>query len=638
MTSRGSRGAAAGLADALPLRPRSPVSGPSRRLSRLTLRLLGLAALLSPSAAAAVAPSPASPAGPVARPLAGPVVSPAAAAPTTAAEGKEGAGGKAAKKAAKKPLLLRIDVRVTAVSGGNAYLDKGREAGVHPGDKVLLYPPGSAAVESIVRSVSKNSARIPLPPGAAVDVDDTGEILVPRVRKEEQDAEEAAEQEAEATTAQGLTDHPDWTAPPEDWDESQPLLAPAFDRTHEEKPTRLRGRVFFLGQNTWNDEGGESEFTNARLGTEVFVENPFEEGGEFHFDGELYLRRTSIGDSSDQSTRGRVDRLSYSWGGDREEGRFFEAGRFLQNEFPEFGVLDGLEVGTRLDGGGRLGASVGYMPEPFPRMESGEDLQVAVFYRTDTGDPTDVVLGIAYQNTWHKGEQDRNLIVTTLDWNPDDQLSVFGSAWIDYYDSGDDIKDEGFELTNFRLNGVYRLEPGTGFGAHVSHIKWPELLRNEIDSPTAEQILDNEVTRAGLSAWHELDEHLRLDGRLDRWEDEDDTGGSGDVRLSMRDLLYDRGEVSVAVFRTKGSFSDSKGLRLSANRSFGEGTFAVLSWETAEHDNDTNIGSEELDQQTIRASIDMLLGATRNLSIFGERRTGDEQDSKNLGVFFQQRF
>ncbi len=533
------------------------------------------------------------------------------------------------------PAMKRLEVQVTAASGGSIYLDKGRKDGVAIGDLVLVHASAAGTFEALVRSVSKSSCRVELPPGApAVAPSDPAEVLVPLSRLQEMEAEGEDEEPAKA-----VPDHPEWTASPEEWDGETPLLAAAWDRTPDEKPTRLRGRVFFTGQNTWDDEFGENEFTSARLGTEVFIENPWKDGGEIHFDGELMLRRADLEFGTDsRTTRGRLDRLSYSWGGDRQEESFYEVGRFLQNEFPELGVLDGGEYVRRLDSGARVGASFGYMPEQYPRMETGDDLQVAVFYRTDSDDPEDMVLGIAYQSTWHKGDADRNLVIGTLDWNPTEQLSLYGSAWVDYYGSGDDIKDDGVELTQFRLNGVYRIDQDSGVGAHVSHTRWPELLRNQLQSATAEQILDNETSRIGVSGWHRLAEDVRLDGRLDHWEDEDDSGGSGDIRLALRDMLYEKGEVAVAVFTTRGSFTEGNGLRLSANRSFGHGTFCTVSWENAQYEQDTAGADEDLDQQTVRASLDMLLGATRNLSLYAERRTGDSQDSKNLGVFFQQRF
>lgn len=566
--------------------------------------------------------------------------------PDALADDVPGAAAGLRGRAGAPPSVRRLGVRITAASGGSVYLDKGREAGLQAGDTVLLYPPGAAAVEAIIASVSRRSSRVEVPPGApTLGVDDRGEVLVPLSRDTPPAAPPAPQDGSAAPTTPGDAppatppDHPEWTAPPEDWDHSQPLLAPAFSRTPEEKPTLLRGRVYFLGQNNWDEEHGSSEFTSARLGTEVFVDNPFHKGGQLHFDGETNLRRTVLDDDSDQTIRSRIDRLSYAWGGTREEPLAVEVGRFLQNEFPEFGVLDGVETTLRTEHGGRIGASFGYMPEPFPRMETGKDLQVALYYRTDSGDPRDVILGVATQATWHEGDADRNLFVGTLDWNPTDELSFYGAAWVDYYGAEDDIKTTNLQLTNLRLNGVYRIAPGTGVGAHVSQSRWPELLSNEFASATAEEILDNETTRVGVSAWHELSEHVRLDTRLDRWEDQNDTGGSGNVRIALRDLLYERGEVAVDVFRSIGSYTDTTGLRLSANRSFGDGTFAVISWETAENDNEgADVDDANLDQQTLRASLDMMLDLTRSLSIFVERRTGDEQDSKNLGVFFQQRF
>jgi hypothetical protein len=533
------------------------------------------------------------------------------------------------------PATRSLSVVVTAAAGGNVYLNRGRADGIASGDTVVLYPTnGQHAVETSVRSVSKSSARVELPAGTpTIAINDRGEVLVPVVRLEEQDVKDLP-------APVEIPEHPEWTAAPEEWDDSQPLLAPAFSRSSEEKPTRVRGRLYLLAQNNWDTENGDNEFTTARLGTEVFIENPFKDGGEIHMDAEWNLRRVIIeGADNSSTTRGRLDRFSYTWGGTREEPRFYEVGRFVQNEFPELGVLDGGEFSVRTNGGGRVGASFGYMPEPFPKMETGQDLQLAVFYRTDSGNPDDPILGVAYQNTWHKGKQDRNLVIGTLDWNPNDELSLYGSAWVDHYGSEDETKDDGLELTELRLHGVYRIGDGSGIGAHLSRTRWPELLRDEFQSTTATDILDNRTTRVGINGWHELADDVRLDGRVDRWQDEDDIGGNANLRLALRDMLYDRGEVAIAVFSTQGSFNNGKGVRLSANRSLGQSAFGVISWETARYEQDSLAGdSVDLDQQTLRASFDMVLGTTRNLSVYAEKRFGDEQDSKNLGLFFQQRF
>jgi hypothetical protein len=250
-----------------------------------------------------------------------------------------------------------------------------------------------------------------------------------------------------------------------------------------------------------------------------------------------------------------------------------------------------------------------------------------------------MVLGIAYQNTWHKGSNDRNLLVTTLDWNPNEKLSIYGTASIDYYDGQASAKDSGLELTEFRLNSIYRLNPDTGFGAHVSHNRWPEILRNELQSVTEQEILDNETSRVGVSGWHRLTDDVRMDARADYWQDRNDSGGSGDVKVAVKDVLFKRGEVAVAIFATQGSYTDGYGVRASANRAIGDATFCTLSWEGARYDRTSyNNGAERLNQQTLRASIDTVLSTMSNLSIFAEKRSGDSQDSKNLGVYFQQRF
>ena len=54
---------------------------------------------------------------------------------------------------------LRVEVHVTSVVAGQLYLDAGREAGLEPGDRVRLLPPGAAPVQATVLSVSSSSAR-----------------------------------------------------------------------------------------------------------------------------------------------------------------------------------------------------------------------------------------------------------------------------------------------------------------------------------------------------------------------------------------------------------------------------------------------------------------------------------------------
>src|SRR5690606_34151143 len=136
----------------------------------------------------------------------------------------------------------------------------------------------------------------------------------------------------------------------------------------------------------------------GRTGADFDVENPLGKGGALHFDGELAFRRTFLDDAPDDSSgRPRLDRLSYSWGDDELAPVRFEVGRFLQNQFPELGRVDGGEVAVPVGEHGAVGTSFGLMPEPFGAGSSSDDLQATLSYRYDAIAEGGVRAGLAAQ-------------------------------------------------------------------------------------------------------------------------------------------------------------------------------------------------------------------------------------------------
>jgi hypothetical protein len=520
--------------------------------------------------------------------------------------------------------LERVPVRITAVSGRSVYLDRGRSEGIEPGDTVRILPLGGVTSIAIVRSVSRGSARAELEGGEVeIEIGAEGEVLVPGERRR---------------AASETPDHPDWEHPPVDWDEEMPLLAPVFGREPEERDRRVRGRLHTQYHTTTDHGSGDREYTRFRTGADLTFENPFRRGGELELDLELY-RRTAETDDGDDESEGRLspDKVSYRWGGVRGRPHRFEIGRFLQREFPEFGIIDGVEYGRRLRSGSRWGASVGWLPSRDDELRTGEDLQTSLFYRFVSGEEETLALGAGYQKTWHKGEADRDLLVGTFDYHPTRRLSARVSAEVDYYTSSDELKSSGPELTQLLVNGSYRWESGNGVGIFATHFRWPELLRNEFDDLTALQISDHKTTRIGMHGWRRLSDAVRLNARLDRWSDQDDSGGSGDLRVSLRDLLFDDGEVSVGIHQISGKYSDGLGVRVRADRRFSSGHLG-LSWDGTNFEPEGPSGSAaSLQHHTLRANYDWSIGSSWSLSLFVENRLGDEQDSLTAGFFLQKR-
>ncbi len=528
--------------------------------------------------------------------------------------------------AAESQDVRRVEVLVTAVSSRNVYLDQGAEAGLEPGDRVTLFPTGGATVEAEIEVVTKVSARARLlVETSALQVGDRGEVLVPLSRF--------------GAGGAGAPEHPPWESAEGEFDQNRPLLADVPVQKPEDREREWHGRVF--GQFDWLSDNRPAGATNQlwRTGVDLRGTNPFGRGGSFRFDGEFYRRTTDRPDGPKLSTdRFRLDRLSYAWGGDRYAPRRWEIGRFLHREFPELGVLDGVDLAQRLGDGALVGASVGFLPEPFPDMQTGKDFQTSLYYRRFLGEDDRLQLGGAYQKSWHEGAADRDLFIGTLDYSPDREFSAYASAWVDYYTAGDEIKGSGFELTELHAGARWRPTLETGYGVSVTQIRFPELARNEFQPLTAMELADNHVRRVGVDGYTEVGDKRRLSGRVDAWEDEDQSGYGGNVRYGLRDWLVDRGEVAFSLFFDDGQFSSVLGARIDA-WSFRESGNWRWTYEASRHENTDFSGVDDtLLQHLVRGSWDRDLGKDWSLSLSGDVRFGDEQDSYSLGIFLQRRF
>jgi hypothetical protein len=418
-----------------------------------------------------------------------------------------------------------------------------------------------------------------------------------------------------------------------------PLLAPPRALEESERDPSIGGRWYTTFDATEDRETDrERLYTLARTGVDLTWTNPFGRGGGVNVDAEIWRRIADFdGEPDDEETDFRLDRLSYWQGGTRETPWRFEGGRFLQNAFPEFGVLDGLEVARRLDSGSRVGASFGYMPEPFPEMETGDDLQVAAFWEHVAGARDELLLALGGQKSWHDGEADRDLVVGRAEWAPSERLSLFGAAWVDWYGSDDEIKD-GLELTELHLSGNYRFESGAGLGAGASRIRWPELLRTEFAPLPPQELEDSEVTRLWLSGWTPVSEHVDIDARIDHWSDEDDDGLGGSLGLRWADLLFEDGGVGLEGFTQDGSFSSVVGARFTLDGALGRGRWNA-GYELADYEQEDFSGDQEqLLQHDVRLGYDRYFTSGWSVSLFLDHRFGDEQDADSLGIFLQKSF
>lgn len=525
-----------------------------------------------------------------------------------------------------------LPARVTAAAGRTITIDRGRSSRLREGDRVRFLPLGAPAVEGRVRTVEAEKAEVELDelaPSIAPGV--RALVFLPRARSSE---------EARAP-ARGADEppHPGWQQPLDAWTEEQPLLAPARSPEPAERKPDLRGRAFTRFDYVDDGLGAGREYLRSLSGLEFDWSNPFGDGGRLSFDGEFSYRQWEVGDRGEETDSIlRLSRFSYAVGGERGRPHRVEFGRFLPSEFPELGLLDGVEYVYRTGTGDRLGASLGFLPEPFDELDTGEDFSGALFYRFVSDESERVALGAAYQKSWHEGQEDRDLFLATADWRIAERTTFRGAAWLDLYGSDELVKESGLELTELHLRLDQRFETPAGVGLFASRTTWPDVRRDELPPVTLETLTEGEVSRAGVDGWVQATRELRLGARLDGWEDEVDSGTNAELRFTLSELLFPQGSVDLALYRTEGRYSEGLGGRIGATRWFGRSS-ASLSYQLLDYEQGGFFGEQSsLLQQSVRAGLGLGLGNDWYLSIDAEKRFGDEQDSLALSFFLQRSF
>lgn len=545
---------------------------------------------------------------------------------------------------------VKIEVSVSAASGGSYYLDRGRSDGLEAGDRVLFFPSSGSSSAGTIRAVSKNSARVDLDPGStAIVIGDRGEVFVPRDRiaPAPLPVKPAPSPSAPAPTPSApepappiekpRVEHPPWTHPPEEWQKDTPLLAPAFGLSPEQRERRVRGRAWLQSQYTNDGEYGSS-YSHSSTGVDATLENPFGKGGELRFNAAAWTRSFDAEFADDTQSRLRLNRFAYTVGGIEKRPTRWNIGRFLQTGLPEFGLLDGAEWNRRLPSGDDVGVSVGAMPVPTSKLTSFDDYQAAAFYRFALDRERRNTIALGYQNTWHEGEQDRNLFVAEARAEPGRDVSLRSAAWLDVYGAEDEIKGAGLELTEFLLGLTWRTSVMSGVGLTLSHRRLPELLRSEFQEYDAASVRSSKLQRVAVNGWTNVTPKIRLDARADHWRDEDDDGTAGEAGVALRDLLFAQGEVRASVFYAEGSYSSGPGVRVSGSKSFGRSA-ATLGYEFVDYEQKGFAGEEEqLAQQALFGTLDLPLWEKWDLSFLSDKRFGDRQDSWSVGIMLQTRF
>ncbi|MBL9079780.1 MAG: hypothetical protein JNL08_19920 [Planctomycetes bacterium] len=525
-----------------------------------------------------------------------------------------------------------VSVTVTSVGEQSVYLDAGRDQGLRIGTTVRLFAPGVGEVEVEVRSVSATSARAEVPPGVP---------LPPVGTRGEARVTVAAEPvRRPAVAPQPPVEHPPWTRQEPVRAPDQPLLVPTYGQRPDERPADLQGRLFATGQ--WNRDlgaGRDSDYLLARLGVRADATNHFGVAERVRFAGEVADRRVLLADAPDQvDDTGRLDLLSVAFGTEHWAPTGVEIGRFLSPHLPEIGLVDGVEVVRRMQGGVRFGAGVGAYPRPFPSHETGEDTGVHVFFDYTADVRRTFAFGLGAQKTWHHGDPDRDLLLLRAEGRLGDRVRAYGSAKVDVYTGSDTVETSDLELTEALATVQWDAGGGSGVSVTGSHFAWPELERAEYQALPVELVRDGHVDRVGLRGWLRPWQWLRLAGRADAWRDQDRNGDHLGLDADIAGPLGAGSSLGMSVFVNDGGYSAGPGARVSLRGPLGAGSWRLgYRWYRYELA-DLVSGPESYTRQSIELGASVPLGDHCDFDVAVERWFGDREDAFALDLYLQWRF
>lgn len=525
------------------------------------------------------------------------------------------------------PETRRLDVTVTSVSGTSVYIDSGRNAGIAIGSRIVFILSTGERIETTISAVTSKSARAELPEGATPPaINDHAEVLVDVI----------PESAPADTTKPATPEHPPWQRQEGPRTADQPLLAPAFSTPPKERPTTMRGRFFTIARLT-NDIQNDQNYTYFRAGAFLEITNPFKDGGRLLFEGDADLRsRGSIGDDG-TDLNARIQRLSYAWGTDQHAPYRAEVGRYYSASLPELGLIDGGEAAVRFQNGLSLGAGAGLYPIAVKDSLSSDDYGLHLFADYVTDAANGYVQGtVGFQQTWHKGELDRSLLIFRGGARPLADLNIFASALVDLYTSEDTIKS-GLGLTQFVTQASYTINPKTGATASFTHTSWPELKREEYALLPTELIDNGHVERLSASLWRKVTNEFRVTARANYWMDQDRDGNGAELSADWMPQGDSTTSLYGALYYDTSSYTTGVGARLQARRDLGPvrvfGGYEVYSYSTET----LTGGSSTYLRHTLRADVNWSRGKWY-FDVDAAYNFGDQEQSIELGAYVQYRF
>jgi len=536
-----------------------------------------------------------------------------------------GTGQDSVQPAVRSPKEV-VELRVSSTGASLLVgVDRGKVDGLVVGDRVRFFPLAGKPIHGRVDKVFERIAMVRLFAGERTPALGTrGRVLVPGQRVKEL---------ASRAVEQPLPQLP-WEATDDDWTPDQPLLTPMEVVNPNRRQASFQTRIVLQGLATETD--GLASDRYYRTGVDWRAQNALGHGGRMQMD--LELNRSDVdlpdGDGENQNAL-RVDRLSYAIGGTRFSPMRLEAGRFLQYGMPEFGVLDGAEWSERRADGSSYGFSAGFQPAPDPDYRSGNDFQLAGYYRWVSDVEERMVASAGFQKSWHNGAPDRDLLVGSFSFLPRQGWDAHVSAWLDLYGANEQARNAGLGLTRVIADSSQEFADGSRLTLSFLHQEFADIQRFEGLAPSPTELASLRSDRVGARLTRGWRAGGRWSAGMGLWNDEDDSGGDLELGYEKLDWLRDASRAGCSAFLVQGKFSTIAGVRGTYSLTRPEGTWTVLLELSDRFEKGFASDVDEILQHRMRGSYDAQLGSGWSLSLYGEGRSFDDALSVSAGFYLQ---
>ncbi len=503
--------------------------------------------------------------------------------------------------------LVRLELRVVASDPGSVVqIDRGSVDALAVGDLVTFFPREGGSLQGRVTLVEERNAEVKLSqPGQTLPAGTRGEVLIPKSRVAVKAAPPPAvpAPDTPPPPAGATEEHAPWKNADEEWAPGMPLLAQVQAVHPSERSSSVTGFYFLYSDAIFTEDPDRNSYL-FRTGTDLHWDNPFHRGGGLNLAVELDYRTANVPDDDGEDFgRLRFDRLSYYEGGTRFDDERWELGRFLQYGIPEFGVLDGGEWTYQAEGGDRVGLSLGEMPQTDGSYDITRDTQIAAYYHWAANRSERLTADLGFQQSFHGSESDRRLMLAKMRWLPPAGWDFQGTAWVDFYDSNDDQKDVGVELTQAWLTSARTFGTSGYLQVSFNHLAWPELLRDEYGPAILADVVHDNLERLACDGWLRVSTRTRVHGGVGGWIDEDESGADGEAGVDIDDLLSEDSHTDITGFATLGEFGSLAGARLTHGQQAGIARWDAFYEITNNDQNDFSSGFDDLLQQ--RFGVDL---------------------------------